>query len=388
MVKKSTAVVPLCFITSLFSAGLYFGAPHLPIFAQSLGVSYLMIGLISGAYGFSQMIVRIPLGIYSDLKDNRRGIIGIGLILLIISSLVVWISPAVWSLFFMRIGMGLSAATWIVYTVLFTTYFLGGRTSRAMGIINAFFAAGQLTVMVLSGILVPLIGIRSLFGLSAAVAGLGFILNFFVYEEKGEVKDRPTVSDLLSGILNKRLFFVSFAGTLTQIITFGLSFTFVPLIAKEMGASDFKIGLLSSLAIAPGLFLPVLSGSFLVKYFSEEKIIAVGFFLSTLFSLSLFFVNSTNSLMILQFFGGFSRGLIFPLLMGMSIHGIDTKYRATSMGVFQSIYGIGMFLGPVIMGLLADRGGIHSVLWFSAIVGVVGSLFSVIFLKVKKGVNQ
>lgn len=388
MVRKWIDTIPLCFVTLFFSAGLYFAAPHISVFAQSLNVSYFMVGLISGAYGFSQMIVRIPLGIYSDLRDNRRGIIVIGLIVLILSSLLAWISPTAWSLFFMRIGMGLSASTWIVYTVLFPTYFSKEKTPRAMGIINSFFAAGQLAVMILSGIFVSKIGVRSLFALSMVVAGLGLVINLFVYEEKGKVEDRPKVLDLLSGILNKRLFLVSVAGALTQIITFGLSFTFVPLIAEEMNASSFQIGLLSSLAIAPGLFLPILSGYFLVKYFSEEKVIAVGFFLSTLFALSLFFVKSCVELMVLQFFGGFSRGIVFPLLMGFAIKDVEVKHRATSMGVFQSIYAVGMFLGPVIMGFLADKGGINSVLWFSAVVGIVGSLFSVIFLRVGKGVQE
>jgi MFS transporter, DHA1 family, multidrug resistance protein len=45
--------------------------------------------------------------------------------------------------------------------------------------------------------------------------------------------------------------------------------------------------------------------------------------------------------------------------MGMSIERVDESQRATAMGVYQSVYAIGMFTGPWLSGLLADALGIQ-----------------------------
>ena len=58
--------------------------------------------------------------------------------------------------------------------------------------------------------------------------------------------------------------------------------------------------------------------------------------------------------MITQAIAGFGRGLSFTLLMGMSIKHMPADKRATAMGFFQAIYGLGMFIGPVLMGIIGD----------------------------------
>jgi MFS family permease len=63
---------------------------------------------------------------------------------------------------------------------------------------------------------------------------------------------------------------------------------------------------------------------------------------------------------------GLANGLFFPILLGLSIEGVDTYHRSTAMGIHQSVYAIGMFSGPWIGGLLADAVGIR---WMFVIVG-------------------
>ena len=46
--------------------------------------------------------------------------------------------------------------------------------------------------------------------------------------------------------------------------------------------------------------------------------------------------------------------MLASTLMGMVIKNVDMERKSTAMGVYQSIYGIGMTLGPILMGFLVQ----------------------------------
>ena len=51
-------------------------------------------------------------------------------------------------------------------------------------------------------------------------------------------------------------------------------------------------------------------------------------------------------------------GLVLPLLMGQSLKNIPKEKKGTAMGFYQAIYGIGMVLGPYVVGLITRYGNI------------------------------
>lgn len=68
---------------------------------------------------------------------------------------------------------------------------------------------------------------------------------------------------------------------------------------------------------------------------------------------------------------GAGRGIFFPVLMALSIQAVPSSERATAMGVFQALYAVGMLLGPLLLGFLADGLGLDSVFYVSAALGVI-----------------
>ncbi|MDR0272568.1 MAG: MFS transporter, partial [Clostridiales bacterium] len=52
-------------VTSFFWFSLYTYVPYVSPYAENLGANHRLIGLIGGAYGFTQMAIRFPLGIFS-----------------------------------------------------------------------------------------------------------------------------------------------------------------------------------------------------------------------------------------------------------------------------------------------------------------------------------
>ena len=91
--------IPLYYlVTSLFWFSLYAFVPNLPIYAESLGASNKLIGLIISSYGFVQMVLRLPLGIYSDKINARKRFILLGILISVISSLGMGFFKTPWSL--------------------------------------------------------------------------------------------------------------------------------------------------------------------------------------------------------------------------------------------------------------------------------------------------
>lgn len=67
-------------------------------------------------------------------------------------------------------------------------------------------------------------------------------------------------------------------------------------------------------------------------------------------------------------------------MMGLSIREIDASKRATAMGFFQAIYGLGMFLGPVLVGFISDVVDLSWGFWAVAILGMSGAIISSILV--------
>ena len=88
------------------------------------------------------------------------------------------------------------------------------------------------------------------------------------------------------------------------------------------------------------------------------------------------FLASFSWLYFSQAVGGFGRGLVMPLLMGLSIKHFAGDKRSTAMGVFQALYGLGMFGGPVIAGILSSSFGLSTGFVFTGIIGLFGAVLA------------
>ena len=81
-----------------------------------------------------------------------------------------------------------------------------------------------------------------------------------------------------------------------------------------------------------------------------------------------------------QFIAGFSRGVLTPVLMGLGIKNIAPEKRATAMGAFQAIYGIGMVAGPAVFGFITQASHISVGFVTAGLVCFVASVLAIMIL--------
>jgi MFS family permease len=98
-----------------------------------------------------------------------------------------------------------------------------------------------------------------------------------------------------------------------------------------------------------------------------------------------FLVPSAQNMMTLYFLHacmGTGLGIIYPILMSLSIEQETTSYSQTeAMGIFQSVYAVGIATGPFLSGQLAETFGIKSVFLINGVVVIISLVFTQLLFK-------
>jgi len=376
MLKQKKNIKLFVFVTAFYWFSMYAYIPTFSPYLESLGASHKMIGLILGSYGFSQMLIRIPLGIYSDRINKKKIFVNLGILLSLISTVGMWSAETPALILFFRSLAGASAATWVSFTVLFSSYFKKDDTAHAIGIINASNKSGQVAGMLLGGIIAQQLGQQYPFLLAAAGAVIGFALSLKIDENKDIDHETITLKEILKVAANQSLLTVSFLAILMMMISHSTTFGFIPVAAKNLGATSFQLGFLTTLTTVPGILSSYLSGSYFSYKLGEKNTVTIGFLMLAFACLMVPLINELYILYFNQMLNGFAQGMIFPVLMGLSIKNVRANKRGTAMGFFQAIYGLGMFMGPILVGIISYYAGLKMGFWMIGMVGLFGALLT------------
>ena len=158
-------------------------------------------------------------------------------------------------------------------------------------------------------------------------------------------------------------------GILVQFVTFSTLFSFFPIYLNELNFTDSIVGNIvsfSTLATLVGTF----SSPILLRKFGFWRTAAIASIPLALSNLLTPFLESLSLLIILRLIAGFGSGVVFSSLMGLIVREFQENYQASAMGIFQAIYAIGMFSGPLISGMIASNFGISYVFAFSSFISL------------------
>jgi MFS family permease len=377
--------------TVLYWATLYIYVPILSPYLQDRGLSMSWIGFILGSYGLTQVITRLPLGMYSDVMSRRKPFLVAGMLAGLISC-VLFMLPGTWGgPLAGRLMAGLCAATWVPFTVLYASYYPSDKTHHAMGTLSFLTVFGQLAGMSASGWLASIGGWNYAFKSGIGIAAVGIIVLLFVHEHKVENKPRTTVPapttvptrsatvkfTSMANVFRSRLLWkVSILSLLAHGILFITMFGFTPLQAIELGASEAQLTAIVISFMIPHALVSLWTGRKLAPRFGTRKIIFIGFISAALFTAAIPFCPNLGWLAVTQMFNGIAQALYFPLLLSLAIRDFAPTQRATAMGLYQSVYSMGMFLGPYVAGGLNAFGGLKAGFLFGSALGIVAAVVS------------
>jgi len=347
-----------CLGIALYWAALYIYVPILSVYAQSLGASLSLVGLIIASYGVVQLFLRIPIGVASDWLGQRKPFVLAGFLTATLSCLGLALAPTPELLVLFRALAGLAACTWVTSSVLFTDYFPPQQAIQATSLVNFFSSGGRVLATAGGGMLAQRFGWASTFWAGAALALLGLAAMAQAGESVHPVSRPPAWRDVARIGRVPLLVTTSLLATLAQYSSFATTYGFIPIYAAGLGASRAELGWLTAAVQIPYTLVALAAGH-LSEQLGERVIVVGAAFIMAVTTLATPFISGLGLLALTQAGYGVGQGIIYPTLMGLSIRAVPQSERASAMGIFQAIYALGMFSGPAISGLIADHLGLR-----------------------------
>lgn len=355
--RQTLMVVLYSIVVILYWMSQYIYAASLPSYVQSKTSSLTSVGVILSMYGLWQAIVRVPVGVCTDWLGWRKPFILTGLALAGVGAWVLTTSDTANGLMIGRTITGIAAGAWVPLVVAFSSLFPPRDSVRAAGFLILFQACGRIVASAANGPLNNLGGYKLAFYAAMAISVLALLFACAVREPR-RPSLHPSVSLIGRLLIRRDVLLPSVLAALSQAVTWGVSLSFIPIVAKQLGGTDNTQSVLAALAV---IMLAI--GSFAVnaitKRLGPRRVVALSFALFFIGSMLAALAGSVATLIASQICLGLALGFTYPTLMGLSIRMVVDGERTIAMGLHQTMYAIGMFVGPALSGMLAQALGIH-----------------------------
>jgi DHA1 family tetracycline resistance protein-like MFS transporter len=173
------AIIFLTIFVNLVGFGIII--PLLPFYAQTIGASPIVIGLLFDSFSLSQLVASPILGDLSD-RWGRRPILIFSLLGTVVSFAMLALANSLALLFVARIVDGLSGGNITTARAYIADVTAEENRAKAFGVLGAAFGLGFIFGPVIGGLLGEL-GPRWPFYAAAVLAGANLLFGFFVLPE-------------------------------------------------------------------------------------------------------------------------------------------------------------------------------------------------------------
>ncbi len=366
-------------IVSLFWFAQYVYVPYQTVFLTSQGVTVSFVGIIIGAYGLSQLILKIPLGYQADISNKNHLFIIIGTLLSGMASSIRILAPNKEGFLVANILSGVASCTWISFMVMYSDNYCIGNTKKANSKIILFNNIGMLVAFIVSTLLYKEIGMKYISLLSLISGFLSCVLSFFIADEKAKNKINNKSLKILEIISNKKLIIFSLIALVQQGVQVSTTMSFTSEILRKLGAKQELIGLSIIIYMLSSVAFSRLSYSKL--FLKKDNGFWIPFVLITVFFYCILIPNVSSILivLILQILPGLSTGILFSYSTSEAMTSVSPEEKTTAMGFFQAIYAIGMTFFPLITGYIAKAQGMNKSFLYLGIVSFISSILIKIY---------
>lgn len=374
-ITKSQEVIFLALV-SLFWFAQYVYMPHQTTYLTAYGIAGNMIGVIIGAYGVSQLLFRLPLGLMADTVGKHKLFILIGALSSGIASFIRVISPGEIGFLIGNLISGFGSAMWISFMVFYSNCYSDEEQHTANSRIILYNNLGILLGFVTSALLYDKIGMRNTCFLSLTAGFMAFGLGCFI-NEPYSVHTSPSVRELLKVCFNKQILVFAIIALIQQGIQLSTTMSFTTQILKNLGASGAVIGAASIVYMISSVSFAGIANTNFCKKRGAKFFIPFVLIMVALYCILVPSVNSISFIFILQVLPGMSTGILFSYAVSEAMKGVPKEKKSTAMGFFQAFYALGMTFIPVLTGNVATAFTIKTAYFVLAAIAVGGCVLAV-----------
>ncbi|MGI6546576.1 MAG: MFS transporter [Fastidiosipilaceae bacterium] len=354
-------------IVALFWFSTYVYLPYQTAFLTDLQTGSFMIGLITGSYGFAQILLRPPLGVMIDLQGKQKPYILIGVFMPAVASAVRLLALNATGFLIGNILSGVGAAMWIVFLVYFTRFFNESNMQKSSTIMMAANQMGQLIGFVLSALVYSKVGMATLCWFSVGAALIATVLSFTLEEngneqrndlmknnQGGATQGKVQLSDLWVVFKNKRLLFYSIFAIGQTGLVLATATSFNTKIILDMGGGDLEVGISMLVFMFFAVLCAFLAAVKVIRNLGPKIMIPFSLLCVAVFCFLTPYATTIKQIYLLQILAGIYAGFIVSFAIGEATVEIPTSKRTTAMGVFQFFVAVGISGIPLITGKLVE----------------------------------
>jgi len=358
LIEKNQSPNRWLMLTVLFLARVTMGfqyqavAALSPLFADSFAIGLTDLGILVGLYMSPGVVVALPGAAIGKLFGDKR-VVSFGMILMIFGGLIMAFG---WNYPLQLTGRVVAGAGGVILNVLMakmvTDYFSGREISLSMGIFANSWPVGIGAAL----LILPLVGDTS--GLIWAMLTvvilifIGLLLFYSMYVEVNvdQVAAKSTDKFKISGTA---LLALLCAGIIWAFYNAGLAmiFAFAPIFLLEKGWSLLSANSTTSIV----LWLAVISipiGGYLADRTGKKDFIILGSLVT--FSILLSLSAHTDFVISIYILIGLFAGLAAGPIMGLPSEVLTPENRGIGIGIFLSLFYVGVVLAPILAGALLE----------------------------------
>ncbi|CCG57462.1 putative transporter [Brachyspira pilosicoli WesB] len=369
----------LFIIMILYWFSLYTYIPFQVPYLYALNVTPSIVGIILGLYGASQMILRFPFGIISDYFGKYKIFIVLGSLLSAVSCIIKIVYPSANGFLIGNILTGVAASTWLMYMVLYYSYFDRSKEHMAASKCLVANVIGMFLGFLFATIFYQKFGMNLMLIAAAFAAFAATILALFLKEEKREKKNN--IKDLILVIKNRRLLFFSVLSIIEQGIHMAASVSFTLNRIKELGGASYLVGIASLL----NMFFAIVSAYIASTSFASKRgskfYVPFSFVLLGLYCVAVILTKNIFVIVASQILSGLSIGMLASYLTSEALIEIDRDKKSSAMGFYQTAYSIGIFIYPIITGKIVEMYSIEIAYIFLTASAVICAFIALLYYK-------
>lgn len=351
--------------------------PIFPGYAKDVGASLSMLGSYGSVAAMAMLLLSLPLGQLSDRYGRRRMMVP-GLILFIVVPLSYMAAQSPYHLYPIRIALGLGVG------LIFGNGFLlmsevaeEGFRNVAQGLYMTSMGLGFTLGPLVGGFAAKLVAPNLSFKISSGFAVLGLLLLLMVKEKRVKESGKTEARAGLSELVRDPRIIASGVANFVNSLMFNAVTLFFPVYGSDIGLdeADVGIGFTSRGLASTAVRLPV--GS-LTRRIKALNLMAAGLLLS---AATMFTVSNSSGLVLVSVLMGVQGVAYGVYLTSGNVYVSEEApkdHKATAMAVYSMFGNIGGIVGPVTLGVIAERIGARGALQFSAAATVLGVALAMI----------
>jgi MFS family permease len=329
--------------------------------------SFTQIGIVTSVFGITKAVTNLGMGALSD-RVGRKPVIVVGGIVSAFGGMVIATAKSFAGMLLGTALIGLGGGSTFVGIMVAMTEAIPSRIGLAMGLFQLAAYGGSTLGTSLAGYLAVSHGLRQPFTALMVISAVGAIASFLFLPETNRLQGEGARPRKRVGITLyiEKLWPLYFAGFSSKIMD-SLIVSFLPLYLTGLGMDIGRASAVMSAFTFSWALLQPLTGHASDRV-GRKRIIVVGL-ASSVISVVLFTLTGSFTLLVAcSLLLGVEAAFFYTPLVAMVSDIVPSELEGTLIGSYRFFRDMGYFVGPLLLGAIADRVGLTTAFYTTSLI--------------------